>query len=109
MYVYNSDTVTICRDCYYTHIHLAVLCICDARALYVTDQNAMMGRNYVTIYGILMLCVYYTHCVDMYNTHCVVVCIHIRPQEMTSDYIMGGLVLYDERHKPQGIVVFKLY
>jgi hypothetical protein len=90
----------ICRDYYYMCIHLAVLCICDARILYVTDRNAMTGWNYVTIYGILALCVYYMRCVYMYNTHCVVVCIYIRPQEMMSDYVMGGLVLYDERHKP---------
>jgi hypothetical protein len=57
----------------------------------------MTDQDYVTIYGILASCVYYMHCVVMYDTRRIVVCVHVRPQEMTWDYIMGGLVLYDER------------
>jgi hypothetical protein len=90
-------------------VHLAVLCICDAHALYVMDWDTVVDWNYVTIYGILTFCVYCMRYVDTYNTHRVVVCIHVRPQEMMSDYVMGGLVLYDERCKPRGIIVFKLY
>jgi hypothetical protein len=56
-----------------------------------------MGWDYVTIYGILVFCVYYMRCVVMYDTHHVVVCVHVRLQEMTWDHIMRGLVLYDER------------
>jgi hypothetical protein len=75
--------VTIHRDFCYTRIHLAVLFICDACTLYVTDQDATMGQSYVTIYGMIMSCMYYMHCVVVYNMHRIVVCVCVWPQEMT--------------------------
>jgi hypothetical protein len=58
-----GDGVTIHRDSSRPRIHLAVLFICDTRALYVTDQSAMTAWNHVPIYGNRrILCVRYTLC-----------------------------------------------
>jgi hypothetical protein len=77
-----GDGVMFHRDSSHMHIHLAVLSMCDACALYAMDQSAMMARDHITIYGNRLCLVYYTCCVVMYNTHYVVVCGHVRPQEV---------------------------
>jgi hypothetical protein len=46
-----GDGVMICRDFCCARIHLAVLFICDVRALFVMGQDAVTGQSYVTIYG----------------------------------------------------------
>jgi hypothetical protein len=43
--------VTIHRDCSHMCIYLALLCICDACALYVVNRRASMAREQVAIYG----------------------------------------------------------
>jgi hypothetical protein len=43
--------VMVCRDCSHMCIHLALLCICDARTLYATDRDAIMAQKWITIYG----------------------------------------------------------
>jgi hypothetical protein len=43
--------VTICRDYSHTCVHLALLCICDARALYAADWGAITAWKRITIYG----------------------------------------------------------
>jgi hypothetical protein len=39
------------RDYYHTCVHLALLCICDARALYDMDWSAVTAQKQITIYG----------------------------------------------------------
>jgi hypothetical protein len=46
-----GDGVMIYRDSSCVHVHLAVLCICDACALYAPDQSAMTVREHIPIYG----------------------------------------------------------
>jgi hypothetical protein len=66
-----EESVTICRDSSCTRIHLAVLLVCNARALYATDQSAIMAQNSITIYGNShILCVRYTWCVCA-EVHCI--------------------------------------
>jgi hypothetical protein len=36
--------VTICRTRYHTRLHMALLCICDTRALDATDRDAVTAR-----------------------------------------------------------------
>jgi hypothetical protein len=57
--------VTIRRDSSHICIHLAVLCIYDAHALYAPDRGAMMAWKHVTIYGNVVSCVYDMCCVDV--------------------------------------------
>jgi hypothetical protein len=44
-------TVTIRRDCSHTCVHMALLCICDAHALYAVDRSALTAQKQITIYG----------------------------------------------------------
>jgi hypothetical protein len=46
-----GDGVTIRRDSSDTHIHLAILLVCDACTLYVSDWRAIIAQNHVPIYG----------------------------------------------------------
>jgi hypothetical protein len=43
-------SVTICRTCYHARVHLAILCICDMRALDAADRDALMAW-----YGLLFM------------------------------------------------------
>jgi hypothetical protein len=68
--------VTIYRDSSHACVHLAVLCICDVRALYAPDQSAVMVQEHVPIYGSsCILCVRHAlrGCATLYYTHGVVV------------------------------------
>jgi hypothetical protein len=65
--------VTVCRDCSHTCVHLALLCICDACALYTTDWGAIMARKQITIYGNgCVLFVRYALCGRVIDTVCIV-------------------------------------
>jgi hypothetical protein len=89
-------SVMICRDSSRTHIHLAVLFICDVHALYAMDQSAMMAQDYVTIYGIdCILCVLYVLCCHVRYVSCCSLwtCQATRDDK---DYVMGGLMLCGE-------------
>jgi hypothetical protein len=70
----------ICRDPSCTHIHLAVLLVCDACALYATDRSTMTAQDSITIYGnSRVLCVRYAlcGCADVYYMRGVVVYVHV--------------------------------
>jgi hypothetical protein len=43
--------VMVCRDCSHTCVHLALLCICDAHALYAPDRGAITAWKRTTIYS----------------------------------------------------------
>jgi hypothetical protein len=84
--------VMIARTCYCTCVHLAILRICDTRALDVSDRDALtawstyylwiLSRSVCTIRVKFALC--------LYGTRCVVSYVRIGPQEMTSCDVMTG-------------------
>jgi hypothetical protein len=53
-----QDRVTIRRTCYHMCIHLAILRICDTRALDATDQDALMARYGLLFVGLVAFCLY---------------------------------------------------
>jgi hypothetical protein len=73
-------SVTICRNFCHVCIHLAVLFICDVRILYEIEWSAMTGWDYVTIYGMIASCVYYTHRVVVYDMCRIVMVLQLSPQ-----------------------------
>jgi hypothetical protein len=80
-------------------VHLAVLCICDACALYALDRSTVMAWKCVTTYGNgHALYVQYMLClrIVLYYMCGVMVYVHVRPQEMTSSDVMTGRRIYDE-------------
>jgi hypothetical protein len=56
--------VTICRTCYHTRVHLAILRICDTHALDAPDRDALTAQYYLLFMGLIALCLYDTRCVD---------------------------------------------
>jgi hypothetical protein len=83
-----GNGVTIHRDSSRTCIHLAVLLVCNAHALYATDQGAITAQDSISIYGNgRVLFVRYAWCghAEVYYTHSVVVYVCI---EATRDDIV---------------------
>jgi hypothetical protein len=56
--------VTIRRTRYRTCLHLALLCICDTRALDATDRGALTAQYGLLFMVIVAFCLYDTRCVD---------------------------------------------
>jgi hypothetical protein len=56
--------VTFCRTCYRTCLYLALLCICDTRALDATDQDALTAQCGLLFMVIVAFCLYDTRYVD---------------------------------------------
>jgi hypothetical protein len=86
------------RDSSHTHVHLAVLCICDAHTLYALGQGTVTVQKYVTIYGnCRVLCVRYALCLcaALYYTCSVVASVRVGSQEMTSSCVMTDQRLCD--------------
>jgi hypothetical protein len=52
--------VTIGRTCYHTCVHLAVLRICDTRALDAADRGALTARHDLLFMDAIALCLYDT-------------------------------------------------
>jgi hypothetical protein len=57
--------VTIHRTRYHTCLHLAVLCICDTRALDAMDWDPLTARYGLLFMVIVAFCLYDTRCVDV--------------------------------------------
>jgi hypothetical protein len=55
-----SGCVTIGRTRYYTCVHLAILCICDTRALDAPDRDALMARSTCYLWDSIALYLYDT-------------------------------------------------
>jgi hypothetical protein len=58
------DRVTIRRTRYHTCLHLALLCICDTRALDAMDWDALTVRDSLLFMVFVAFCLYDTRCVD---------------------------------------------
>jgi hypothetical protein len=54
------SAVTIGRTCYHTHVHLAILRICDTRALDAADQGALTVQYGLLFMGVIAFCLYDT-------------------------------------------------
>ena len=105
-------SVTIVRTCYHTCVHLAILRICDTRALDAPDRSALTARStyYLWIPSRFICTIRVEFALCLYGTRCVMSYVHVGPQEMTSCDVMTGQLLYDEGGtKPRGVVVFKLW
>jgi hypothetical protein len=80
---------------------MAVLRVCDTRALHAADRGALTVRYGLLFMGSLAFC--------LYDMRYVVVYVRVGLKEMTSCDVMAGQLLYDEGGaKPRGVVVFKL-
>jgi hypothetical protein len=90
-----TEAATIDRTCYHTCVHLAVLRICDTRALDAPDRGALTVRCTYYLWDSNVLCLYDTRSV-WYDTRCVMLYVRVGPQEMTSCDVMTGRLLYDE-------------
>jgi hypothetical protein len=55
--------VTIGRTCYHARIHLAILHICDMRALDAPDRSVLTARGGLLFMGLIAFCLYDMHCV----------------------------------------------
>jgi hypothetical protein len=55
--------VTIRRTCYHTHVHLAILCICDTRALDAAGRDALTAWYGLLFMELVAFCLYDTRCV----------------------------------------------
>jgi hypothetical protein len=55
--------VMICRTCYHVRVHLAILHICDMRALDATDRDALTARCGLLFMGLVAFCLYNMRCV----------------------------------------------
>jgi hypothetical protein len=53
----------ICRTCYHTRVHLAILRVCDTRALDAADRDALMAWYGLLFMVIVAFCLYDMHCV----------------------------------------------
>jgi hypothetical protein len=97
-----EENATVGRTCYHTCVHLAILRICDTRALDAADRSALTARCGLLFMDVIALC--------LYDTRCVMTYVRVGPQEMTSYDVMTGQLLYDEGDaEPRGVVVFKLW
>jgi hypothetical protein len=56
--------VTFCRTCHRTRLYLALLCICDMRALDAMDRDALTAQYGLLFMVIVASCLYNTRCVD---------------------------------------------
>ena len=70
--------VTIHRTCYHACIYLALLCICDTRALDAADRDALAARYGLLFMGLVAFYLYDTRCV-LYDTRYVVVYVCVGP------------------------------
>jgi hypothetical protein len=52
--------VTIRRTCYHTRVHLAILRICDTRALDAPDRDALTARSAYYLWDLIALYLYNT-------------------------------------------------
>jgi hypothetical protein len=52
--------VMIRRTCYHTRVHLAILRICDTRALDASDRDALAVRYGLLFMGLVAFCLYNT-------------------------------------------------
>jgi hypothetical protein len=50
--------VTIGRTCYHARVHLAILRICDTRALDAVDRGALMARHGLLFMDPIAFCLY---------------------------------------------------
>jgi hypothetical protein len=57
---------TVGRTCYHMCVHLAILRICDTRALDAPDQGALTVRYGLLYVDSIALCLYDTRCVLIY-------------------------------------------
>jgi hypothetical protein len=106
-----SEGVTIARARHYTCVHLAILRICDTRALDAPDRDALTARwtYYLWILSRSICMIHVKFALCLYGTRCVMSYVRVGPQEMTSCDVMTGQLLYDEGGaKPRGALVFKL-
>jgi hypothetical protein len=55
--------VTICRACYHTRVHLAILRICDTCTLDAADRDALTARYDLLFIGLVAFCLYDMRCV----------------------------------------------
>ena len=63
VFVYMDDIliVTITRTCYYTRVHLAILRICDTRALDAPDRDVLTARSTYYLWNPIAFYLYDTH------------------------------------------------
>jgi hypothetical protein len=54
-------TVTIGRTCYHARVHLAILHICDTRALDAPDRGTLAARHGLLFMAFIAFCLYDTH------------------------------------------------
>jgi hypothetical protein len=50
----------ICRTCYHARVHLAILRICDMRALDAVDWDALTAQYGLLFMGLVAFCLYDT-------------------------------------------------
>jgi hypothetical protein len=69
------------RTCYHARVHLAILRICDMRALDAPGRGTLTARHGLLFMGLIVFCLYDTRCVygDRYDTRYVVAYVHVRP------------------------------
>ena len=67
-------TVTIGRTCSHVRIHLAVLRICDTRALDAPDRDALAARVDLLFMDSVALCLYGTRALFVRYALCYVLC-----------------------------------
>jgi methyl coenzyme M reductase subunit C-like uncharacterized protein (methanogenesis marker protein 7) len=72
---------------------MAILRVRDMCALDAADRSALTARHDLLFMGSFALCLYDTR-YDWYETRCVVAYVRVGPQEMTSDDVMTGRLLY---------------
>jgi RNase H-like domain found in reverse transcriptase/Reverse transcriptase (RNA-dependent DNA polymerase)/Integrase zinc binding domain len=63
-YWWPTVNVMLCRTCYYTCLHLALLCICDTCALDAADRDAWTARWDLLFMVIVAFCLYDMRYVD---------------------------------------------
>jgi hypothetical protein len=67
---------TVGRTLYHTCVHLAILRICDTRALDAADRGALTARYGLLFMGFIALCLYDTRCVIVRYALCYDLCTH---------------------------------
>jgi hypothetical protein len=73
---------TVGRTGYHTCVHLAILRICDTRALDAADRGALTARYDLLFMGSIALCLYDTCCsiaLCLYDTRCVMTYVRVGP------------------------------
>jgi hypothetical protein len=73
--------VMICRTCYHACVHLAILRICDTRALDALGRGTLTAQHGLLFMGLIAFCLYDMRCVygDRYDTCYVVAYVRVRP------------------------------